>query len=84
MSAPGRPFGRLNLCLDDIIMAQDNIANYRVGPTVPSRPSKLTIVMLAAVVVGFFTLIFTQGEATLQAEKKGSAPSTASTQPAGE
>lgn len=63
-------------------MAQDNVETFRVGPTVPSRPSKLTIVMLAAVVVGFFTLVFTQNDTVMQAERQGSAPSTAATQPA--
>lgn len=63
-------------------MAQDNVETFRVGPTVPSRPSKFMIVILAAVVVGFFTLVFTQNDIVMQAEKQGGAPSTAATQPA--
>ena len=79
MSVPGRHFVAASLCLAGTHMAQDNTP---VGPTVPSRPSKFMIAILAAVVVGFFAIIFTQGEATMEAEKKGSAPSTAATQPA--
>lgn len=60
-------------------MAQDT---YRVGKTVPSRPSKLTIVLLIAGVIGFLAFAVTQGESVLKAEKGGNAPSTAATQPA--
>lgn len=31
-------------------------------PTAPSRPSTLTLLMLAAVVVGFFVVVFTYKE----------------------
>ncbi|MGE0650514.1 MAG: hypothetical protein AB7P12_02015 [Alphaproteobacteria bacterium] len=34
----------------------------RVPPTTPSRPSKLILVVLAAVVVGFFVVVFTHKE----------------------
>jgi len=36
---------------------------FRVPPTVPSRPSKFMLVILAAVVVGFFVVVFTHKEA---------------------
>jgi hypothetical protein len=37
--------------------------SFRVPPTMPSRPSKVMLVLLAAVVVGFFAVIFTHKEA---------------------
>lgn len=54
---------------------------YRVGKTIPSRPTKLTLVLIVAGFIGFIAIAMTQGEAFLKAEQQSGAPSTAATQP---
>lgn len=60
MSFPGRlPDGTTFSLETHMASTPDTL---RVPPTTPSRPSKVMLVILAAVVVGFFFVVFTHKE----------------------
>lgn len=47
-----------------------------IGPTVPSRPSKMTVIMLIGVFIGFFVIMFSQSNDTMDNMAPTAAPTT--------
>lgn len=48
----------------------------------PSRPSKITLLVLAGIIIVFFAVVLTQGNKTLKQEQmQGAAPAATSSQP---
>jgi hypothetical protein len=58
----------------------DNQDNFRVGPTTPSRPGKLTIIVLIGVAIGFFVIMYSANTDFVEAQKKEQPPKATSTQ----